>query len=68
MSSAPYPCCSPQPRSLQVPLGARFDAHIAPEQRFNIDAALEAAHESLVKANYLIDTEEVGAGAGAVQF
>lgn len=44
---------------LKVPLGARFDAHIAPEQRFSIDAALEAAHAALVKANYLIDTGEV---------
>lgn len=48
----------------QVPLGARFDAHIAPEQRFSIDAALEAAHAALVKANYLIDTGEVEVGAG----
>lgn len=53
-------CCQPT----QVPLGARFDAHIAPEQRFNIDAALEAAHAALVKANYLIDTGEVEVGAG----
>ncbi len=53
----------PVPYRTQVPLGARFDAHIAPEQRFNIDAALEAAHAALAQANYLVDTGEVEVGA-----
>ena len=30
---------------MKVPLGARYDSHITPEQRFSVDAALAAAAE-----------------------
>lgn len=50
--------------SRQVPLGARFDKHIVPEQRFNIDMALEAAQGALAEANYTFETRDVLVGAG----
>ena len=46
---------------MKVPLGAHFDRVIAPEHRFHIDAALEAAHAALAGLTYpLPQLDEAG--------
>lgn len=46
---------------MKVPLGAHFDRVIAPEHRFHVDAALEAAHAALAGLTYpLPQLDEAG--------